>query len=216
MFTSICDLRSNFGLARNQGSRPTCCAFACSDLNAACRTPWTPLSCEYAFYHGAQRQGTGPGAGVRLTHMLDTIHIEGQPIELAWPYALNTPAKLSDWAPPSEVGELFHGRGMKSGVEVSIIRASLDQQRPILVVMSISNAFYFASQSGGVIDSIEPVDPTRIHALIAVGHGVRGTERFILIRNSWGRGWCMSGYAWVSDRYLAPRLIETATMNLVK
>jgi hypothetical protein len=54
VITAAVDLRSLFGTARNQGSRPTCLAFAASDTHAALRSGWVPLSCEYAFY---QAQG---------------------------------------------------------------------------------------------------------------------------------------------------------------
>ena len=67
----------------------------------------------------------------------------------------------------------------------------------------------------GVIDSAESIDPSRVHALITVGYGVRGTNGFTLVRNSWGVEWGLSGYAWLSDVYLMPRIIEFATLKKV-
>ncbi len=50
------DLRGRFGSARDQEGRETCLAFAMSDAHAAARgDPWSPLSCEYLFYHAKQR-----------------------------------------------------------------------------------------------------------------------------------------------------------------
>ena len=43
------DLRGEFGPVRDQGSRPTCLAFAASDSHAGVRAGWRPLSCEFAF-----------------------------------------------------------------------------------------------------------------------------------------------------------------------
>lgn len=141
--TPIRDLRPAFGAVRSQGSRPTCCAFACSDLHAACRPPWARLSCEYAFFHGARRQGTGPNRGVHLCHMLDAVEQDGQPVEEAWPYVTDVPSDLSLWGPPKDVGELFQARGVRSAGDVAAVRAEIDSDRPVLVVMNLSDAFYF-------------------------------------------------------------------------
>src|SRR5436305_462757 len=49
------DLRGRFGSARDQEARQTCLAFAMSDAHAAAiGGMWSPLSCEYLFYHAKQ------------------------------------------------------------------------------------------------------------------------------------------------------------------
>lgn len=60
LIVAIKDLRSAFGPGRNQGARPTCLAFAASDTHAALRADWSPLSCEFAFYHAQRRAGLPP------------------------------------------------------------------------------------------------------------------------------------------------------------
>lgn len=212
--TATVDLRPLFGAARNQSVRPTCTAFACSDLHASCRQPWTALSCEYAFQKGVRRQGTTPYGGVYLHHMLDVIEHDGQPVEAAWPYLVAVPSDLTKWIPPGAIGSLFYGLGQSLKGDLAAVRAELDQNRPTLIVMTISNGFY-VPDSDGVIDSAEVVDPSRIHALVAVGYGVCGQETFTLVRNSWGPAWGLQGYGWISDRYLAPRLQQFATITKV-
>jgi C1A family cysteine protease len=80
--------------------------------------------------------------------------------------------------------------------------------------LTVSDAFYMPDAEG-IIDSVEPADPSRVHGLVAVGYGTRGTDTYTLVRNSWGAGWGMAGHGWISDRYLSVRILETATMTKV-
>jgi len=82
---------------------------------------------------------------------------------------------------------------------------------PVLIGMSISDAFLHAT--GGEVDSTEAIDTTRRHAVIAVATGDRGGARFLMVRNSWGAGWGLAGYAWIAERYMKPRIMEMVTIN---
>jgi hypothetical protein len=153
--------------------------------------------------------------------MLDVVEQDGQPVEAAWPYLPSVPADPAHWSPPPDVGRLFHAKGTQTAagssggaVDPTTLRDTLNQGTPAVLVMSWSDAFQMPD-GDGVIDAAEAVDPTRVHAIVAVGHGTRGQEAFTLVRNSWGSGWGRGGYAWLSDRYLAPRMIEFATLAKV-
>jgi hypothetical protein len=208
----IKDLRDKCGPVRDQGVRPTCLAFATSDAHAALRLPWRPLSCEFAFYRAQRRAGRAPTSGATLPFMLETLELDGQPVEADWPYLAAVPNNLALWVPPSTVGTRYRRRGRITPSLFEEILDLLDLDRPVIVGMMLSNAFYSPAPDGR-IESTEPPDPALRHAVIAVGHGVRDKKRCVLVRNSWGSGWGENGYGWLMETYLVPRLLVLATLT---
>lgn len=203
-----------FGLARNQGSRPTCLAFAASDAHAALRSGWAPLSCEFAFYHAQRRAARLPTQGALLSATLETLREDGQPDEAGWPYLADLPANVTDWAPPANVGEVFARDGVTTATAVDAIIDELDGGRPVILLLQLSAAF-FRPAADAVVDPApgETPEPARRHAVIAVGHGDVDGKLAILIRNSWGERWGAGGYAWLTDAFIGPRLFAAAKLT---
>ena len=208
-----CDLRHLFGPIRDQGERPTCMAFAASDAHAAARTgSWEALSCEYAYFHALKQDGSCGRGGVTLKGMLSAIRDDGQPPEGECPYFYKELANVAQWQPPLDVSPIYRRASEYRSASVATIRQQLDSGVPLITTLCLSAAF-FAPDVGGIIAVNEPPDPHLRHAVVAVGHGNRNGERFILVRNSWGPGWGLDGYAWVSEAYLEPRLHLMAEMT---
>lgn len=206
------DLRSQFGPVRDQGARPTCLAFAASDTHAALRTPWMPLSCEFAFYHAQRRAGRPPTSGAILGHMLTALKEDGQPAEMDWPYLASLPANPDDYGPPSGL-TVYRRLGERRGSGIDEIVKTLDCGEPALILMMLSDAFYMPNPEGVVVAPPEEgPDPLRRHAVAAVAYGSLGTECAILVRNSWGADWGLAGHAWLPESYLAPRLTCVALL----
>jgi C1A family cysteine protease len=211
MIKTIVDLRGSFGAARDQNPRPTCLAFAASDTHAALRPGWYPLSAEWAYYHAVKRDGGLPQDGSTLVSMLATIKSDGQPEESEWPYIQTAAIDISSWLPPASPSALFFRDHAACGAAIKDVVDQLDSGVPVLITMTLSDAFYMPD--AGVVDRAEAIDPTRRHAVVAVGYGERASRRVILIRNSWGEGWGIEGYAWLAEHYLAPRLTELVILT---
>jgi hypothetical protein len=203
------DLRHRFGLVRDQGRRPTCLAFAASDSHAGIRAGWEPLSCEFAFYNAQRRAGRSPTQGALLGAMLDTLRLDGQPVEEGWPYLEADAVQAATWLPPATIGACFGRNGVARGGDLAGVRSALAAGHPV-VVLSMLSASFFAPVDG-VVDEApgEIPEPSQRHALVAVGSGKVLGMPATLVRNSWGAGWGIDGHAWLTDRYLAPRLFAT-------
>lgn len=200
------DLRGRFGPARDQEGRETCLAFATSDAHAAAiGGTWTPLSCEYLFYHAKRRDGAPADEGTTFPAIRAALEQDGQPAESGWPYLDQLPTDLAHWEPPAEVGALFRRRSDPSGEAFDQVWNAVEGGQPVLIGMGYSDAF-FTPDPDGVIDSDEPEDPALKHALVVVGTGTRPKSRLLLVRNSWGPSWGLSGYAWLAERYARPRI----------
>lgn len=207
------DLRGLLGDARDQEARPTCLAFAASDAHAARRHGWTPLSCEFAFFHAQRRAARSPAQGALLSAMMAALRSDGQPDEQGWPYLAAVPADHDLWKPPASVGICYGRNGIVGGLNLSPVIASLDQGQPVLLLMTLSDSF-FLPDSSGVVDPAndELPEPSQRHAVVAVGHGTVDGAPAVLVRNSWGATWGTSGHAWLTERFLKPRLFATANL----
>jgi hypothetical protein len=212
MIKSIVDLRGSFGTARDQNPRPTCLAFAASDAHAGARPAWEPLSAEWAYYHAVKRDGGLPHEGATLNAMLAAVKSDGQPAESHWAYIKAPITDVSTWKPPASPAQLFFRDHGPCGATVQQVIEQLNVGTPVLMTMTLSDAFY-RPDADGVIAANEPTDPKRRHAVVAVGHGERGAAGLVLIRNSWGEAWGLKGYAWIATDYLAPRLTGAAIMT---
>ena len=204
------DLRGKFGAARDQDPRPTCMAFAASDAHAGARAGWDPLSVEWAYYHALKRDGGTPHCGTTMDGILATLRLDGQPDEAAWPYIAELFTDVTGWVPP-RADPVFRRGATPQTATVETMIDRLDADAPVLFTMSVSTSF-FRPDRDGIIAAVEPLEPKRVHALVAVGHGRRGRDRFVLVRNSWGETWGIEGYGWVATGYLEPRLLQAAVM----
>ena len=170
MIKKLVDLRGNFGPARDQNPRPTCLAFAASDAHAAARAGWEPLSVEWAYYHALKRDDGRPDDGATLGGMLEAIKLDGQPAEAEWPYIKTPITDIKSWKPPGSASELFYRDHRACGVTVQDVVGQLDAGRPVLITMTLSNAFYRPSRKELLMGSSQSIgdDAMRLSPSVTV------------------------------------------------
>jgi hypothetical protein len=208
------DLRLALGPARDQGSRPTCVAFAVSDAHAVARGAYETLSAEHLYYHGVNRTpGGNPYSGVTLTAVLEGLHHDGQCWEVGWPYLDCLPADLKLWRPPATATPVYRRGTTPVASAIDDLIATIDAGMPVILTLLLGLRFH--TPASGVVEPGPGDVDTDYHAVLAVGHGREGTRRYILVRNSWGNGWGLDGHAWIAADYLEPRLYQVALMGSI-
>jgi hypothetical protein len=206
MITIVKDLRPALGSCRDQGSRPTCIAFAASDAHAAGRhSPFVPLSVEYLFYHAVHRAThPDPNRGVSLRNIAEALMSDGQPLDSDWPYLPTLPSPISLWTPPHPVVSFRTSLAM-AGDTPSHIIDSINNDKAVLVCLTLSEAFYRPDKNA-IIERVSQDPDTGHHAVVALGHGTYLGERMILVRNSWGPSWGGEGHGWLYEDYIETRI----------
>lgn len=204
-------LADHFSEIRDQGERPTCVAFAASDLHSFVRSDRQPLSVEYAYYYAIQRSlNPNPHSGVTLDAIRTAIECDGQPVEQEWPYLPALPSDLSKWKPSDLIRTVY--RRTSVSVRPWDVAGLIRQGRAPLLVIAITSGFFRPNSSSTVSEL--PTDPAvGTHAVLGIGLGRSNGEQLVLIRNSWGVGWGEKGTAWLSAEYLQRRLFAVMLME---
>lgn len=197
------DLRTNHCDIRNQGERPTCLAFALSDLNCAQHAETSPFSAEYLYANAVKGMpGWRPGDGLTLECGLSSVLSPGQPKEEVHAYTADEPSvPLQDLA---VYDNMYTNKFVRMEPSVQTILESLNSGRSIGLVISMTYEFYIPDEKSGLISFRDAALPHQRHAVLAVGYGrLQDTDEVhILIRNSWGEGWGKNGYAWLSRQHV--------------
>jgi hypothetical protein len=197
------DLSQAFGLARSQGTRPTCMAFAMSDLNRF-HAQSALLSAEYLYQNAASKTpGWKPGDGTYLKQAIMVTQSPGIPCEEVFPYDLTEPQMPLKALPAVDAGSYFSTTFVNgTNLGASGIATALASGVPVGLVTRLTLGFMQPDE--GIVRFSPMVFPGQLHAIVATGVGREeaSSELFIRIRNSWGEGWGESGHAWVHEAYV--------------
>lgn len=184
--------------ARDQGLRPTCVAFALSELNLVAAKGVQALSPEYLYQGAALRTPKWvPNAGVPLDAALAAA-IEGQPSEPDYPYQ---PGEPSCPVPPLPKGLTRYSMKIQlSKPDTSKIVEVLRRDRPMGLGLRLTNSFY--NPADGIVADEATSLKNVLHAVAIIGLGWIDSDPYFLVRNSWGADWGLAGNAWLSGNYI--------------
>lgn len=204
------DLRKGLGVVRDQGSRPTCLAFAASAAHENKRSMSGYLSTEYLFFHSVQRSHREPNRGLTVAALTAALAGEGQPLESECPYRHNP---LTRWSPPMINGPIFKATIAFSQRTIAEVHQALSVGTAVVLIVTLTVAFFRPDLDAVV--RLQAGDRTigSRHALLAIGSGSSQDGQYILVRNSWGSKWGDKGHGWLSDAYLAAQLRETGVVQ---
>ncbi len=213
------DFRAELGAVRHQGRRPTCLAFAASDVHRHARRHPEWFCVEWLYYHVSQHAGTGPHCGTTIADTRTILKSVGQPEEPEWPYS-GTPPSPATWRPPTLTKEPLTSGSTGCSAGLQAVRQRIDEDLPIVIGLFTSDTFnqpptweYAGDEVILGSDTGHPIDYARGHAVIVAGRGDYSGQPVMLLRNSWGARWGHQGHAWVLEAYLAPRLADAFVIS---
>ena len=197
------DLRAVHGGIRDQGERPTCMAFALSDLNGHRHQQPAQLSAEHLYREAAGLMPAWrPGDGLEVDAALRAVSAPGQALEVAVPYVAVEPTL--PLGPNPQCAPLFAGGYGRQSPMMSTIESALASDHSIGLVLRLTVEFLRVTADVPQVPFSLQVMFGQSHAVVAVGVGNDNVtnERHVLIRNSWGVGWGDNGHAWLPKSYI--------------
>lgn len=199
------DLSAGCGPVQLQGPRPTCLAFALSELNRYANDASSVLSVEYLYRSAACRiAGWKAGAGLYLDHAFEAVSQPGQPAVPACPYLSHEPAETPPDLPILPAEEtLYTGAVQELPGSSSAVEAELLGGTPVGLILRLTDTFLVPVQ-GTVHFSHMLLSSNMHHAVVATGLGKHNltNDPYIRIRNTWGEEWGDGGNAWLPFSYV--------------
>lgn len=185
--------------ARPQGRRPTCLAFALSDLNRL-GAP-ADLSPEFLYRAAAiLSPAWSPGGGVTFDAMQEASRA-GQPEEAAFPYCREEPSLP---IPDLPSGLQHYGQFLERvSADPTDIACFIGSGRPVGLGLRVTPEFF--KPEGNLVPFGDQVILGLLHAVVAigVGHEDGSSAPWFYVRNSWGPQWGIDGHAWISGAYVS-------------
>jgi hypothetical protein len=157
--------------------------------------------------------------GTTLAAGSDALAAKGQTVELYWPYndtlgAGTEPepaaATQATWYRATTVDTPFAHDGVEELAD-DALAAGL----PLVLVVELTYEFEHPTAQGEIALPALTAPVGDYHAVLAVGAATNaeGTNRRLLIRNTWGPGWGAGGYGWLPLDYLIAFAVQAAAID---
>lgn len=197
---------------RDQGTRPTCLAFAATGGHEGLRGDGGVLSVEYLHWVSCQLDGASK-EGVSLETTLKALLEIGQPHEELWPYSLQRDDLADDYGPPYDIQpDECHKVGWAEKIRPSIetVRRYLSLGKAVLIGVRLYKGFHYTGT--GEIPLPEPGEAhCGRHAVLLVGYD--DDLQVLLFKNSWGASWGDGGYGVMPYSYFREHSIIACVIS---
>lgn len=184
---------------RDQGSRGACVGFAVAAAHEWMR-PGTIRSVEDVLWAAHQIGGDPNIEGTRVQFALQGLQQHRHADEVAWPFGSPPfPAQRPESAKDALYqADITTWRALTS-VDVNTVADEVARGSAVVLTLAVVLG---AWPSSGVIDAPPGRKTPGAHAVLALGTSTQRAETRALIKNSWGSGWGVDGYGFVSSRYM--------------
>lgn len=205
----LVDLTEKLGEVRFQHNRPTCLAFALSELHRHRSQLPGLLSPEYLYRAAANLMPDWePELGLELSAGLTALGAPGQPREEDCPYVEVEPAENPPQIPATSA-PMHATSAIAAQLDLAKLTKSVTGGKPVGLVLQLTETFL--APRGGIVEYSDVVVSLQNHAVVAAGLGQhRATnEPHFLVRNTWGKAWGKDGSAWVPAKYISKFALAT-------
>lgn len=195
---SSSDLRNLMGPVRDQGQEGCCSGFSTAalmeGLQAGAQQPFQQLSPAYLYWRTRLAEGSFPqDSGATIADEIQTLSTYGVCPEDLMPYTGNS-AEAGTPADDEAAALLKCAYPLRLSTLPAVIKPIL-VSKPVVFGMPVCQSFENTGADGMIPMPSAGEQPLGGHAMLAVGYD--DAKQCVLIRNSWGPGWALSGYAWM-------------------
>lgn len=195
---------------RDQGYRPTCLAFAASEVHSVTNSLTDWLSPEYLYQKAGLRiPGWSIGKGLYFKDTYVSLLADGQPLDSSCPYQSVVCPQVIAVATQTPV---FKSNAGSIGIDPKTIYQKAFGGSAIVLGLQITDQFHAKIAAPYIIDT-KGLPPKGGHAMVLSGLALdeKGTMYF-RVKNSWGTAWGDAGHVWLTYGYLKQYLYETLTI----
>ncbi|PWK52847.1 C1 family peptidase [Pleionea mediterranea] len=199
----VTDHIQKLSIPRDQYDRPTCLAFAASDINQFNNDLQDPLSVEFIIAALAYDYKIHIQSGIGTSAIKNVIAQPGQVQESICHYGL----QITNYPAVSRNSKLYRSN-LTINNKLSFDEAvELLIKRGPIVLGFVLNTLFFKPPANNVIDNTCP-EKIANHAVTAVGvYEDSDNNQYIKIKNSWGVKWGVQGCALVTEAFYNERLL---------
>ena len=205
MLPTSVDFRKLMDEVRDQGSRPTCVAFALTAAHEKWRVAAENISedlCEEFLYWAAKKVDMNGLAGTSLNSAAKALGDTGQPNEDSWPYDSEFDDSLSNLEPPAllDFDKCIQLETEALDLTLTEIKSRLSSEDAVVLVVPVCDSFFITDDGFMQLPSPEEIIAD-LHAVLIVGYDDSLHNGVLMIRNSWGADWGDEGYGYLPYSY---------------